>query len=100
MAIKLIANYSKRLGLPGYSSHQFSVSVETDPPSNAAPADGSGISELLPRSPASLLLPTWNTFRIILYQVEDFVADQIQKGIGSQEAILNGRNPVCRCAPL
>lgn len=30
MAIKMIANYSKRLGLPGYSSHQFSVSVETE----------------------------------------------------------------------
>jgi hypothetical protein len=30
MAIRLIANYSKRLGLPGYSSHQFSVSVETE----------------------------------------------------------------------
>jgi len=30
MAIKLIAHYSKRLGLPGYSSHQFSVSVETE----------------------------------------------------------------------
>ena len=30
MAIKLIANYSKRLGLPGYSSHQYSVSVETE----------------------------------------------------------------------
>ena len=30
MAIKLISNYSKRLGLPGYSSHQFSVSVETE----------------------------------------------------------------------
>ena len=30
MAIKLIANYSKRLGLPGYSSHQFSVSMETE----------------------------------------------------------------------
>jgi hypothetical protein len=28
--IKLIANYSKRLGLPGYSSHQFSVSCETE----------------------------------------------------------------------
>jgi len=28
--IKLIANYSKRLGLPGYSSHQFSVSVESE----------------------------------------------------------------------
>ena len=30
MAIKLLANYSKRLGLPGYSSHQFSVSIETE----------------------------------------------------------------------
>jgi hypothetical protein len=30
MALKLIANYSKRLGLPGYSSHQFSVSLETE----------------------------------------------------------------------
>ena len=30
MAIKLISNYSKRLGLPGFSSHQFSVSVETE----------------------------------------------------------------------
>jgi hypothetical protein len=28
--IKLITNYSKRLGLPGYSSHQFSVSCETE----------------------------------------------------------------------
>ncbi len=30
MAVKVITNYSKRLGLPGYSSHQFSVSVETE----------------------------------------------------------------------
>ena len=30
MALKLIANYSKRLGLPGYSSHQFSVCIETE----------------------------------------------------------------------
>ena len=30
MAVKIIANYSKRLGLPGFSSHQFSVSVETE----------------------------------------------------------------------
>ena len=30
MAIKIIANYAKRLGLPGYSSHQFSVSVESE----------------------------------------------------------------------
>ena len=30
MALKLIASYSKRLGLPGFSSHQFSVCVETE----------------------------------------------------------------------
>lgn len=28
--VKLIANYAKRLGLPGYSSHQFSISIETE----------------------------------------------------------------------
>lgn len=30
MAIKLIGSYSKRLGLPAYSSHQFSVTIETE----------------------------------------------------------------------
>lgn len=30
MALKLIANYAKRLGLPGYSSHQFSISLEIE----------------------------------------------------------------------
>ncbi len=30
MAIKLVATYAIRLGLPGYSSHQFSVSIETE----------------------------------------------------------------------
>ena len=30
MAVKINCNYSKRLGLPGYSSHQFSVSVEAE----------------------------------------------------------------------
>ena len=30
MALKLIASYSKRLGLPEYSSHQFSVSIEKE----------------------------------------------------------------------
>jgi hypothetical protein len=30
MALKLIASYSKRLGLPGYSSHQFSVCIEAE----------------------------------------------------------------------
>ena len=32
MAVKLITNYAKRLGLPGYSSHQFSISIETELP--------------------------------------------------------------------
>ena len=30
MAIRMISNYSKKLGLPGFSSHQFSVSIETE----------------------------------------------------------------------
>ena len=30
MAVQLEANYSKKLGLPGYSSHQFSVSLKTE----------------------------------------------------------------------
>ena len=30
MAIVLEANYSKKLGLPGYSSHQFSVTLRTE----------------------------------------------------------------------
>ncbi len=30
MAIKLSANYSKKLGLPAYSSHSFSASVEVE----------------------------------------------------------------------
>lgn len=34
MAIKIIASYSKRLGLPGYSSHQYSVTLESEIPSS------------------------------------------------------------------
>ena len=30
MAIQLIAAYSKKLGLPGFSSHSFTVSIETE----------------------------------------------------------------------
>jgi hypothetical protein len=30
MAIQLEANYSKKLGLPGYSSHQFSISLKVE----------------------------------------------------------------------
>jgi hypothetical protein len=29
-AIHLEANYSKKLGLPGYSSHQYSVTIKTE----------------------------------------------------------------------
>jgi hypothetical protein len=32
MAIVLEANYSKKLGLPGYSSHQYSVTLRTEVP--------------------------------------------------------------------
>ena len=51
MAIKLIGNYAKRLGLPGYSSHQFSISVETelsDP--NDIPREASKMYSMLQNS--------------------------------------------------
>jgi hypothetical protein len=48
MAIVLEANYSKKLGLPGYSSHQYSVTLRTeviDP--NQVAAENSRLYELL-----------------------------------------------------
>src|SRR4051812_24748108 len=30
MAIQIEVNYSKKLGLPGYSSHQYSVTIRTE----------------------------------------------------------------------
>jgi hypothetical protein len=48
MAIVLEANYSKKLGLPGYSSHQYSVTVKTevtDP--NLVQAESNRLYELL-----------------------------------------------------
>jgi hypothetical protein len=48
MAIKLITNYCKRLGLPGYSSHQFSVSIETELATTAdIPAESERLYQLL-----------------------------------------------------
>jgi putative RecB family exonuclease len=48
MAIKLIANYSKRLGLPGYSSHQFSIEIETElVTTDDVPTEAARIYELL-----------------------------------------------------
>lgn len=51
MAIKLIANYSKRLGLPGYSSHQFSISIESElVTTDDVPGESARIYELLQTS--------------------------------------------------
>jgi len=51
MAIVIKGEYSKRLGLPGYSSHQFSISVETelsDP--NDIPREASKMYSMLQNS--------------------------------------------------
>ncbi len=48
MAIHLEANYSKKLGLPGYRSHQYSVTIKTevtDP--NQVPAESSRLYDML-----------------------------------------------------
>jgi hypothetical protein len=59
MAIKLIANYSKRLGLPGYSSHQFSVSVETElVAADDIPAESERLYQLLQNNVDEQILAT------------------------------------------
>lgn len=59
MAIKLIANYSKRLGLPGYSSHQFSVSVETELVATGdIPAESARLYQLLQSNVDEQILTT------------------------------------------
>jgi len=48
MAIHLEANHSKKLGLPGYSSHQYSGTIKTevtDP--NQVPAESSRLYDML-----------------------------------------------------
>ena len=30
MALQIEANYSKKIGLPGYSSHQFSITLKAE----------------------------------------------------------------------
>ena len=57
--IKLIANYSKRLGLPGYSSHQFSVSVETElVTTNDIPGESQRLYQLLQSNVDEQILTT------------------------------------------
>jgi hypothetical protein len=59
MAIKLIANYSKRLGLPGYSSHQFSISIETElVTTDDVPAESQRIYQLLQTNVDGQILQT------------------------------------------
>ncbi len=59
MAIKLIANYSKRLGLPGFSSHQFSVSVETElVATDDIPGQSERLYQLLQRNVDEQILTT------------------------------------------
>ena len=51
MAVKFIANYSKRLGLPGYSSHQYNISVEVELTDlERAPGEAARLYQLLQQS--------------------------------------------------
>ena len=59
MAIKLIANYSKKLGLPGFSSHQFSVSLETELVTTGdVPGESARLYQLLQASVDAQILTT------------------------------------------
>ena len=90
MALKLIANYSKRLGLPGFSSHQFSVSVETEISNiNDVAAESSRLYLTLQKSVDEQIQST------------GFVPEH---GYGTSEAPspqqngTNGTSPVWRCS--
>ena len=48
MAIYIEANYSKKLGLPGYSSHQYSVTIKTEvTDTNQVQSESNRLYELL-----------------------------------------------------
>ncbi len=48
MAIRMISNYSKKLGLPGFSSHMFSVSLEIELATTVdVPAESARLYQLL-----------------------------------------------------
>lgn len=51
MAVTLISDYSKKLGLPGFSSHQFSVSIQTELTDlDRVPAEVARLYQLLQQS--------------------------------------------------
>ncbi|NBU11828.1 MAG: hypothetical protein EBS84_22990, partial [Proteobacteria bacterium] len=48
MALVIEANYSKKVGLPGYSSHQFSLTLKAELTDiNQAPAESARLYRLL-----------------------------------------------------
>ncbi|NBR87970.1 MAG: hypothetical protein EBT61_21140, partial [Verrucomicrobia bacterium] len=48
MALVIEANYSKKVGLPGYSSHQFSLTLKAEITDiNQAPAESARLYRLL-----------------------------------------------------
>ncbi len=89
MAIHLEANYSKKLGLPGYSSHQYSVTIKTevtDP--NAVQAESNRLYELLQSCVDSQIQKT------------GFLPDPGQTGsVPINPAKGNGQNEDWACSP-
>ena len=88
MAIHLEANYSKKLGLPGYSSHQYSVTIKTevtDP--NQVPAESSRLYDMLQSCVDREIQKT------------GFLPQGNDRGNGGTGAFANNNNGAWSCSP-
>ena len=89
MAIHLEANYSKKLGLPGCSSHQYSVTIKTeviDP--NQVQAESTRLYELLQSCVDREIQKT------------GFLPEAQQSGTGGNGSVqANGRGESWSCSP-
>ena len=87
MSLKLIATYSKRLGLPGYSSHQYAVSLEAEITNiNDAAAESSRLYQMLQTSVDSEIQNTG------FVPPSGYGSNGKSQGSGNGSASANGQN--------
>ena len=87
MSLKLIATYSKHLGLPGYSSHQYAVSLEAEITNiNDAAAESSRLYQMLQTSVDSEIQNTG------FVPPSGYGLNGKSQGSGNGSASVNGQN--------
>ena len=86
--VKLIANYAKKLGLPGYSSHQYSVTIKTEVTDPAHVAEESGRLYDLLQSCVDREI-----------QKTGFLPQRNDRGNGGTGGFANNNNGAWSCSP-